>query len=219
MDEIRFAVRRFVRERTFSALAVGTLALGVGVVTASFAVVDAVLLRPIVAHQDRVVRFWKNDVARQDFRQSLSYPEFKALRDRARSFEGLAAMQYMDTTTTAWTVDDRPAVIAVAPVSPEFLPLVTGGGPMLRRWLTADDDRDRGAIAAVVSARYWRALLFAPSLLPWRSLGSTGCCLMTSVSAVTSWPCDPRSTPARLGCLGASSDGRWDLALPVLRSA
>ena len=156
MHDIRHAARRLVRERAFSLIAIGTLSLGVAVVTASFAVVDAVLLQPIVAHQNRVVRFWKNDISRNDFRYPPRTSNSSSVRDRATSFEALAAVQYMDTTAIALAIADQPTVVKIAPVSPEFLPLVAAGARCMDDGSAPKRTMKVVPIAAVVSARYWR---------------------------------------------------------------
>ena len=161
MHDVRYAFRRLVRERSFSIVAIATLALGVAVVTASFAVIDAVLLRPIVEDQDRVIRVWRNDAVRDDMRDPFSYPEFKAIRDAVKHFTALAAVQYANANAVAVTLNDGPAAVMVTPVSPDFLPLVTSRPPVQGRWLQADDDRRGGDLAAVVSARLWRRVAAA----------------------------------------------------------
>ncbi|HEY7448201.1 MAG TPA: hypothetical protein VH702_08630, partial [Vicinamibacterales bacterium] len=70
--DVRFATRSLRRGGFITAIAVLTLGLGIGVVTALFAIVDAVLLHPIVPDHDRVVRISKLDRQRGDFPYSLS---------------------------------------------------------------------------------------------------------------------------------------------------
>src|SRR5262245_1351340 len=170
MHELRHAVRRLLRERAFSALAVGTLALGVAVLAAAAALVDAVLLQPLVEDQDRVVRIWKSDVASGDMRHPFSYPEFRSLRDAAQSFTSLSAIQYGDAYAIAVALDDEPTVVMAAPVSPEFLPTITSGRPRHGRWLSAEDDRPGGDLRAVVSARWWRRVAAADQAFVGRRL-------------------------------------------------
>ena len=85
-----------------------------------FALVDAVLLRPVARNQGAVVRIWKNDAVHGLPRHSLSYPEFLALRDHNRTFERLAAINYADASTSTLTLDDRAAVVTLTPVSADF---------------------------------------------------------------------------------------------------
>src|SRR5262245_20073611 len=170
MHELRHAVRRLLRERAFSALAVGTLALGVAVLAAAAALIDAVLLQPLVEDQDRVVRIWKSDIARGDTRHPFSYPEFRSLREAAHSFTSLSAIQYADANAMAVALADEPTVVMATPVSPEFLPTVTSKRPLHGRWLSTEDDRPGGDLRVVVSARWWRRIAGADPAFVGRRL-------------------------------------------------
>lgn len=64
LQDIRYAVRSLWRGGFVAAITILTLSLGIGVVTALFAVINAVLLHPIVPDQDRVVRVSKLDAQR-----------------------------------------------------------------------------------------------------------------------------------------------------------
>jgi predicted permease len=138
-----------------------TLGLGVGVLTALFAVVQAVLLRPIATDQNRVVRVWKNDVAHGMDRHSLSYDEFLTWRDRARTFVSLAAINYADSSTSVITVGDQPAVVSLTPVSAGFFTVLHGGPPAQGRWIEAADEARGSELVAVVSEKFWRRALAA----------------------------------------------------------
>ncbi len=93
--DLRYALRQLGRSPGFTAVAVLTLALGIGANTAIFSVVNAVLLRPL-AYQDsgRLVQVLrKEEGAGQDASQ-LSFPNYWDLRERSRSFSELAAYRY-----------------------------------------------------------------------------------------------------------------------------
>jgi ABC-type antimicrobial peptide transport system permease subunit len=140
LHDLRYAVRSLRRSVFFTGVTVVTLGLGVGVITALFAVVSAVLLRPIAVDQDRVVRIWKYDVERDLDRLPLSYPEFKAWREQTRSFEALAAINYANATSMAITVDGQPSSVALTPVSADFFAVLHGGKLLHGRWFQAADE-------------------------------------------------------------------------------
>jgi putative ABC transport system permease protein len=172
LRELRHAARGLRRSPAFTATTVLTLGLGLGVVAALFAVVDAALLRPIVADQDRVMRVWKQDVGRGLERHPLSYPEFRAWRDSSRSFLSLAAVNYADASSAAVAVSGRPTAVKVTAVSSGFFGVVHGGAPLLGRWLEPADEEPGAAQAAVVSEGFWRRLSggdpgFVGTRLPW----------------------------------------------------
>jgi putative ABC transport system permease protein len=156
IGDVRLALRSLGRTPGLCAVVVLTLGLGVGVVTALFAVVDAVLLHPIVPDQERVVRVWKRDVERGSFRHSVTYHEFAAWRDEARSFESLAAILYADASPSAIVVDGNPVPAAVTPVAADFSRVLAGGTPLQGRWLREDDELPGTELAVVVSERFWR---------------------------------------------------------------
>ena len=154
--DLRYALRGLRRRPSFTAVVVLTLGVAVGLITAAFAVVDAVVLRPIVPGQDRVVRIWHQDVERGGFRHSLTYREFTTFRDEARSFTTLAAIQVGDASTVAITLDGQPTAVAMTPVSSEFFRLVDAGQPILGRWFQPADEVNGAELVGVVSERFWR---------------------------------------------------------------
>ncbi len=156
LRDVRYAVRGLAHERFFTAVTVLTLALGIGAVTALFAVVDAVLLRPVVPDQDRVVYVSKLDVQRGGFPHALSLPEFAAWRERSRSFEVLAAVDHAATGVTTIAIGAESSPVRLAPVSADFFRVAAGGAPLHGRWLQEEDERPGVDVAAVVSERLWR---------------------------------------------------------------
>ncbi|MBA3271703.1 MAG: hypothetical protein H0T71_14460 [Acidobacteria bacterium] len=101
VHELRHAARALWRTPLFMCCTVLTLGLGIGVVTGFFAIVHAVVLTPIAAHGDKIVRIWKHDTDRNIERFPLSYPELKLWREGARSVTSIAAISYADTAQAA----------------------------------------------------------------------------------------------------------------------
>src|ERR671916_646470 len=92
--EIRFALRGLLKRPAFTAIAVLTLALGIGANTAIFSVVNAVLLRPLpLKEPDRVMTFWHSAPAKGLAHMDLNDAMFACYRDRTRMFESLAAFE------------------------------------------------------------------------------------------------------------------------------
>ena len=156
LHELRYAFRNLRRSWLFTFITVLTLGLGIGVITALFAVVDAVLLDPIVRHQDRVVRIWQSDIERDFPRVSLAYPQFKAWRDHNRSFVGLAAIQHADASHTPMMIGADAAVVEMTPVSANFFAVLSAGNPKYGRWLEANDEAAGAELVAVASDRFFR---------------------------------------------------------------
>jgi hypothetical protein len=172
-QDFRYARRSLGGRRVLTVVTVLTLSLGIGVVTALFAVVDAAVLRPFANDQDRLVRVWMQDSGRGLARHPIGYPEFLRWREQTRAFDALAAIDYNDAYTIALDGEGQPLAVTVAPVSASFFETVArGGAPLYGRWLRPEDERSGADLVAVVSARFWRRMAGSdPSLvgrrLPW----------------------------------------------------
>lgn len=93
LQDLRFAVRRLLKQPGFALLAVLTLALGIGACTAIFSVVHAVLLRPLpFAEQERLIVAWKKDTVAYNPFVEMAVAEVKDWQAQSQSFERLAAM-------------------------------------------------------------------------------------------------------------------------------
>jgi hypothetical protein len=91
LEDIQHALRTVRRQPGFSALAIGTLSLGIGATTAIFSIVDAVLLRPpAFAEPDRLVMVAGTVPTRGADLLPLSYPNFQDLRSDAIAFDAMA---------------------------------------------------------------------------------------------------------------------------------
>jgi putative ABC transport system permease protein len=148
------AFRVLGRRPAFSLVAVLTLAAGIGANTAIFSVVHAVLLRPLpYPEPDRIVRLWEQSEAGN--RNDVSHPNFIDWRAGARSFDALA--EYSGGTQTV--LGGQEAVFAdVYTVSDGFF-RVFGVQPAIGRTFVAEEMREGGVPAAVVSHRFWTSTL------------------------------------------------------------
>src|SRR4030095_1461675 len=92
LKDIRYGIRSLARHPGFTAVAVITLALGIGANTAIFSVVNSVLLKPLpFADPERIVWVW--DTPPQLATAPASLPDFLDWKEQNRSFEQLAAFQ------------------------------------------------------------------------------------------------------------------------------
>ncbi|MBW3535740.1 MAG: ABC transporter permease, partial [Gemmatimonadetes bacterium] len=136
--DARLAGRSLRRSPGFTAVAVLTLALGVGAATTVYGVVDAVLVRTLpYPEADRLVAAWP---------EGMLGGELALMRERARSFEVLAG--YRPPAGVTVTIGDEGVRLQAAPVTPD-LSTVLGVRPRLGRGLVAGD-ADPGAPRAVV---------------------------------------------------------------------
>ena len=97
VHDLRYAVRTLAKAPAFTGVVVATLAVGIGGTTAIFSVVQAVLLAPLPYEAPgRLVRFNQEEPGIPSSRTRVTGPHFKEIRDRAASFEVVAAFQETD---------------------------------------------------------------------------------------------------------------------------
>jgi putative ABC transport system permease protein len=153
--DVRHAIRGVAKERSWTAIAVLTLALGVGANAAIFAVVDAALLRPLpFPAPERLLAVWGLEAGTGSQRQRTSYMDFRDFQQMAtRSFEGFAAYRPLEVTLTG--ADFETVRVDAAAASRELFTLL-GAVPLAGRAFTAEEDRPGGPGAVVLSEGMWR---------------------------------------------------------------
>src|SRR6266516_5159012 len=160
--DLRHALRLLHRTPGFTAAAVTILALGIGVNTAVFSVVNALVLQPRPGRIDQGVGVFSRDRAKPDHYRDFSYPAFVDLRDRSHVFESLLAH-----TFSVVGVGEREAVkqTFVSIVSAGYFETL-GVPPVAGRAFSLDEERP-GARATVAIASYgtWRNTGFSPAFV------------------------------------------------------
>ena len=96
LQDLRYGLRMLVKNPSFTAVAVLTLALGIGLNTSIFQLFDAIVLRPMpVKDPSAVVCVYQSIENEPGGYRSFSYPEYVALRDSNAVFSGLVAYSWM----------------------------------------------------------------------------------------------------------------------------
>lgn len=150
--DLLYGVRGLRRSPMFAAVAISSMAIGIGANTAVFSVFNARLLRPLpYAQADALVSVFETDKARATDLSSISPPDFLAWRSRATTVQGLAA--YRDWTPNLTGVAQAERLTGLR-VSGGFFTTL-GVMPALGRMLTLEDERD-GAAVVVISEALWR---------------------------------------------------------------
>ena len=91
MQNIRYALRQLARSPGYAAVALGTLALGIGANTAIFSLVEAALLRGLpFADPSRLVALWERNPRSGNPRNFIANPNFVRWHERAQSFKSMA---------------------------------------------------------------------------------------------------------------------------------
>src|SRR5918995_1209986 len=100
-QDLRVAARTIARSPGFALTAIVALALGIGASTAIFSIADALILRPAPFRDaDRLVVFWEENAAQGARYNEVAPVQFRAVADRSRSFEQIAAYDYGGATLT-----------------------------------------------------------------------------------------------------------------------
>jgi hypothetical protein len=89
--DVRLAARSLARARGFTIAALATLVLGIGLTTAVYSVIDAVLVQPVpFADSERLVVLWETDRDTGTTREPGSFPDFLDYRERTKTLSDLA---------------------------------------------------------------------------------------------------------------------------------
>ena len=159
-QDFRYALRQLAKAPGFAAVAIITLALGIGANTAIFSLLDQALLRTLpVKDADRLVilqsfgSFNGHTSSRTDENFSFSYPMYRDLRDQNSVFSGLIATDKVEVGVQ-W--HNQPELVDGELVSGNYFD-VLGVRPALGRMLVASDDvvLDANPVA-VLSFSYWQ---------------------------------------------------------------
>jgi len=135
MNDLKYAFRQLLKNPGFTAVAVLTLALGIGANTAIFSVINAVLLRSLpFLEPDRIVQIWSQRASVNNLHIRPSLPDFTDWRAQSGSFAHLAYYRLADFHFTGVR---EPAEVRAGRVSPGFFD-VFGVAPLLGRTFLAE---------------------------------------------------------------------------------
>jgi len=162
-SDLRYALRQFRRSPLFTALAVLSLALGIGANTAIFSVMDAILLRTLPVHDpQQLVSLTDPDQAglwmgtADGERVIISYQEFLQLRDRLTSLSGLCAMQSWLGKRQVRVAGAQQEQVSGRLVSEEYFSVLRVD-PAIGRVFTSADAKAPGQDPyAVISYDFWQ---------------------------------------------------------------
>jgi predicted permease len=170
-QDLRYALHSLLKSPWFTSIAVLTLAIGIGGTTAIFSVVNGVLLKALPYPQpDRMVMVWES--AADYPRMSVSSPNFRDWHAQSHSFAGLAAYAYEGGRMVVLG-GDAPVFATVVGVTRDFFTVV-GVQPAIGRTFTADETRENGTPAVLVSDGLWHRILGADRDLRALSLSVFG---------------------------------------------
>jgi predicted permease len=150
--DVRYGLRLLRKSPGFTAVAILTLAIGIGANTAIFSVVDAILFKPLpYPHANRLAIILSS--FGNEHRAPFSGYDFKQLRDNSRLFEQIGGIW---VTNAAITTDDpQPEPVKLADVTDGFLSLFCTQ-PALGRLFAPQDLAPKAPTVVVISNGLWR---------------------------------------------------------------
>jgi putative ABC transport system permease protein len=151
LQDLRYAIRTMANNRTFTALAVLALALGIGANTVIFSVVNAVLIRSLpFPDPDRIIMVFESDL-QQSSQEAIAAANFLDWRDQNQVFEDIAAYREEAFNLTG---TDRPERAAGVVTTAGLFP-VLGVTPILGRVFQSDEENLGSGRVAVISQNLW----------------------------------------------------------------
>jgi predicted permease len=152
-QDLRFGMRMLLKHKAFTAVAVLTLALGIGSATAVFSLVRSILLRPLPhSAPERLVLVWGTNQKAGQLRDVISGPNFLDLQRQNSAFERLAAFAINGLSVR---VEEGTGVIPRLEVTPEFF-YTLGTQPLLGRVLGPEDGLPGRNQVALLTYGYWQ---------------------------------------------------------------
>jgi putative ABC transport system permease protein len=154
INDIKYAIRQFMKYPGFTAVVVLTMALGVGAFTAIFSVVNAVLLRPMhFSDAQRLVMVWEGDSKKPDEFGSIKLLRFLDWKNQSTTLEQMAFF------TPGWkstlTSIDEAIQLTDSQVSPEFFATL-GMKPILGRTFTSVEASVSGPTVVILNHEIWQ---------------------------------------------------------------
>jgi len=157
-QDTRYAIRVLRKNPGFTAVAVLTLALGIGANTAIFSIVYAMLLKPLPYSQpEQLLAVFEVQPQAGGEATGWSYANFAELREQNRIFSDMAGSQLHQLTLTG---RGEPSVVNTAVVTPELFS-VFGQKPMLGRAFFPEDGKPGAPAVVILSENLWRSLFGA----------------------------------------------------------
>jgi putative ABC transport system permease protein len=155
-QDLRYALRTLSKNPGFTAVAILTLAIGIGANTAIFSVVDGVLLRPLPYPQpDRIVRIWQTDD--KNALSNMSDPNFADLAQQNHTLASMVQYSVNDASVSGGT---EPARVMGASVSKDFFATLQVR-PLMGRTFAPDEQHVGAVRTVIVSYGYWQRYLGA----------------------------------------------------------
>ena len=169
VNDIRFAVRSWIRNPGFTAVATLTLALGIGANTTMFSVVNATLLKPVpFPEAERLATVWLGFTDNPDRLNIVSWPVFRDWRERSRTFESLGIFDSAGRGYNLTGAGEAEQVSGVRVTASFFA--VLGVQPLYGRTFTEDEESPGRDRVVVLSHGLWTRRFAADRAIVGRTI-------------------------------------------------
>lgn len=156
-QDFRFAARQVRKSPAFAAVAILTLALGIGMSTALFSAFNTLVLHPLlVPKPQQLVRLWTSNPALGYDAPMLSWPRYEFIRDRQDSYTSVSASTYTGYTVTR--PEAEPENVNTLAITANFFPTL-GVAPARGRNFSAAEDTVGGPKVVMLGYNYWQRAL------------------------------------------------------------
>jgi predicted permease len=153
LQDLRYGLRMLARNPGFTAIAILSLALGIGVNTSIFSLVNAALLRPLPVDRPSQIVSLRASLKGGSDTFNLSYPAYEDIRERSSAFSGIAAARFVTVSMSVGGINERMWGYLATGNYFEVLGVPAAFG----RTFTAEEDRAEGADPVVLlSFACWR---------------------------------------------------------------
>jgi putative ABC transport system permease protein len=151
-EDLRFGLRKLVKDPGFTLTAVVALALGIGANATVFAITNGVLFKNMPFVDDRILYLTTRNVNRGERNSGVSWPDFRDWRAQVKSFEALGA--YSFDTANVTDKSGVPARNNVAQITANTFSMI-GQKPVVGRDFTSDDESPGSNPVAILGYRMW----------------------------------------------------------------
>ena len=154
MTELKYAFRSLFKSPGFTAVAILTIALGIGANTALFSVFNTVVLNPInLPDAGRLVRIWTNNTTRNIVAPIMSVPKYQIFSAEQTVFSDISAASFNSRVLTREGAD--PEQLTTLDVTASYVPTLRLALARGRNF-TADEDKENGPHVAILSYDIWK---------------------------------------------------------------
>lgn len=153
LQDLKYALRVFLKQPAFTLIAMLTLAIGIGANTTIFSVVNSILLRPLPYREpDRLAMVWMNNSRINISEDWHSYPNYEDYRNNTSTFEDIAIFNNRSFNLTG---DGEPERVRGAVASSNLFPML-GVSAVMGRTFTSEEDESGKDMVAILSHGLWQ---------------------------------------------------------------